>query len=406
MAAQPSLPSLPTDVLSIIFPFLSVPSKSNFRLTSKTNLNQDSNISLWGAGGWSEWNERERIPYFELRDYRSACRNLIRKHQHVQGGDSFTILPRDFGKPTCEKELSNYAKQIKNFIFRVAGAHSYYKHMSLLGDNYGFQFTLNPFVNMRKVDGKFIEQTEGDGTRFHYTWCTTEKYRGLYGILDYYESAYNPAQRVNPWVKVNVSYPSPTGAVQKTMQKISAVKSDHTKATSIIHQSSARYYKSAWDMFRSGVDLREVSPERICEGTLSGRHYRPHDRLPETTITFFEALREYEMSSRLYGDASAFMNILFPEFFGASFPDTKEIRSRSLAFVQGFSEEELEDKGHMICACAERFHQMKGMCKEIIKLYENVGALENDEESKKCEKESLGLLLEQVLVKECLQRTW
>lgn len=89
-----------------------------------------------------------------LYEYKASCKRMILSNQ---------------GEST--------SKQIRNYIMRTCGAHSWYKHMSLLNASYSFQFILKPYVNMRLIDNKYIEYLEDDGTRFHYTWTTTKKYR-------------------------------------------------------------------------------------------------------------------------------------------------------------------------------------------------------------------------------------
>ena len=63
------------------------------------------------------------------------------------------------------------------------------KHLAL-SEGTPFCVFLSPTAGMRAMRGndgktKFIDYTEDDGTRFHYTWCTTEKYRKSFGHLDF-----------------------------------------------------------------------------------------------------------------------------------------------------------------------------------------------------------------------------
>ncbi|GMI11271.1 hypothetical protein TrLO_g10479 [Triparma laevis f. longispina] len=204
---------------------------------------------------------------------------------------------------------------------RTCGAHSWYKHMSLLNASYSFQFILKPYVNMRLIDNKYIEYLEDDGTRFHYTWTTTKKYRESYGILDYYQN-----YECDTWGKNDftvIDYPDKEENKKRSKFDNELVRSNNVPVTSIIHSNSIQYYKCAWKLFKDGVDLRESSPQSLVEGTLSRRHYSDKDRLPETTIKFFEGLQ-------------AFIDLV-----------------------------------------AERLHQMTEMAKAIVNVYENVGAFED-----------------------------
>ncbi|GMH81448.1 hypothetical protein TL16_g08933 [Triparma laevis f. inornata] len=254
---------------------------------------------------------------------------------------------------------------------RTCGAHSWYKHMSLLNASYSFQFILKPYVNMRLIDNKYIEYLEDDGTRFHYTWTTTKKYRESYGILDYYQN-----YECDTWGKNDftvIDYPDKEENKKRSKFDNELVRSNNVPVTSIIHSNSIQYYKCAWKLFKDGVDLRESSPQSLVEGTLSRRHYSDKDRLPETTIKFFEGLQAFidlgETEER--GHLENVIEALYPQWRACRSMDVFEVLQEVLTV------EAADGKGHIFTAVAERLHQMTEMAKAIVNVYENVGAFED-----------------------------
>jgi len=91
------------------------------------------------------------------------------------------------------------------FAEYVAGAHSWYKHLPLVGGG-NFIFYLHPYAGCRRKGDEYIDYVRGDGTEFHYTvrkkyvfvktcWCSnaskytkwmpTAKYRQDFGYWEY-----------------------------------------------------------------------------------------------------------------------------------------------------------------------------------------------------------------------------
>eukprot|EP01094_Clydonella_sp_ATCC50884_P006739 TRINITY_DN15942_c0_g1_i1.p1 TRINITY_DN15942_c0_g1~~TRINITY_DN15942_c0_g1_i1.p1 ORF type:complete len:455 (-),score=83.64 TRINITY_DN15942_c0_g1_i1:50-1393(-) len=71
---------------------------------------------------------------------------------------------------------------IENYAGRVSDAHSWYKHLSM-SEVHDFLFFLSPVAGCRfssKMKA-WVDQCEGDGSRFHYTWTPTANYRQRYG---------------------------------------------------------------------------------------------------------------------------------------------------------------------------------------------------------------------------------
>jgi hypothetical protein len=75
-------------------------------------------------------------------------------------------------------------QQVNSFLTRVCNSHSWYKHLAV-SNGTPFVVFLSPTAGMRRHGGKWIDYTEDDGTRFHYTWCATAEYRRKFGYLDY-----------------------------------------------------------------------------------------------------------------------------------------------------------------------------------------------------------------------------
>jgi hypothetical protein len=92
---------------------------------------------------------------------------------------------------------------IRGYTCRVSNSHSWYKHLPTARDNAWFVLFLDLTSNMRFVNDEWIPCTEDDGTRFHYTWTTTEKYRKLYGNFNY-GFFYSQRQIFNPRVISNL----------------------------------------------------------------------------------------------------------------------------------------------------------------------------------------------------------
>ena len=73
-------------------------------------------------------------------------------------------------------------EQRDNFVNFVAGAHSWYKHLSILPPGTDFCFFLNPNSGRTRIhtpsgETGFVDRTEDDEIKFHYTWMTTANYR-------------------------------------------------------------------------------------------------------------------------------------------------------------------------------------------------------------------------------------
>ena len=67
------------------------------------------------------------------------------------------------------------SQQVAAFVVRVAGAHSWYKHLPL-ERRCTFVFKLDATAGMRHTKEGYIPYTEDDGTRFHYTWLESTAY--------------------------------------------------------------------------------------------------------------------------------------------------------------------------------------------------------------------------------------
>jgi len=82
-------------------------------------------------------------------------------------------------------------EQLTNFVEHVASAHSWYKHLANGAPRDFFQLRVSPSAGMRYHDGRYVDYVEGDGTRFHYTWMTTARYRERFGVLEYDYAGYD-----------------------------------------------------------------------------------------------------------------------------------------------------------------------------------------------------------------------
>mmetsp|Transcript_49333 Transcript_49333/g.90350 ORF Transcript_49333/g.90350 Transcript_49333/m.90350 type:complete len:435 (+) Transcript_49333:68-1372(+) len=78
------------------------------------------------------------------------------------------------------------AAQVQQFVTRVRSHHSWYKHLPI-EEGVAFRLSMSPVAGMRYLDGRHIDYLRGDGTQFHYTWCTTEDYRQRYHFFTWEE---------------------------------------------------------------------------------------------------------------------------------------------------------------------------------------------------------------------------
>ena len=110
--------------------------------------------------------------HIKMKRYRAYLRDLLLPLvQHTTGSNT----PSNF-----------LLRSIRNFTDRVAGAHSWYKHLSMAEDR-SFVFSLDPTVNMHydRRSAKFYDKVRGDGSEFHYTWTPSKDYRERFFFFDY-----------------------------------------------------------------------------------------------------------------------------------------------------------------------------------------------------------------------------
>jgi hypothetical protein len=153
------------------------------RFVRETKNEQAKQLLIQDKALWKALLEKEELPgetYHDLEKHMKTW-DLYRKHLKMK----LYVIVGSNTKKRCQDFLGN---AIVRFMFRVATAHSWYKHLPAGADMTKFHFTLDLSSNRRRKDGRFIDYVDGDGTRFHYTWVTTAEYRRRYGCFCYGQS--------------------------------------------------------------------------------------------------------------------------------------------------------------------------------------------------------------------------
>jgi len=123
------------------------------------------------------WKREAARLHFRHRPVAPLYREVVTAHARF--GRAMSALP----PPTSE--------QLINFVEYMASAHSWYKHLANGAPCHFFKVHVSPTAGMRYHDGRYIDYTEDDGTRFHYTWMTTARYRSQFGVFDYDYAEYD-----------------------------------------------------------------------------------------------------------------------------------------------------------------------------------------------------------------------
>ena len=160
---------------------------------------------------------------------------------HARFGLAMSALP----PPTSE--------QLINFVEHMASAHSWYKHLANCAPRDFFQVRVSPTAGMRHhVTGRFVDYVEDDGTRFHYTWMTTARYRARFGFLDYEFSGY-----------FDSTAPSATVCTVDGERALlpRALREDLVPVTATVHSNSLHYglFHTAWE----ASETSQLTPSRF-----------------------------------------------------------------------------------------------------------------------------------------------
>ena len=183
--------------------------------------------------------------HLELWD--EYCQELRQKSYQLSGAYNVNNgnemgPPDDETKQKCREFL---LKAINHYTVRVANSHSWYKHLPIAADACQFAFYCDLISNMFKKNGEFVEFTEDDGTRFHYTWMTTEKFRQKFGNFRY-EQHSGTSRRRQVAKRVNgESVFIPKSACAPTVS-----------VTAVIHNSSPRWCHYE-EVLKAAINLRD-----------------------------------------------------------------------------------------------------------------------------------------------------
>merc|ERR1719231_1200210 len=143
--------------------------------------------------------------------------------------------------------------QLINFVEHMASAHSWYKHLANCAPRDFFQVRVSPTAGMRHhVTGRFVDYVEDDGTRFHYTWMTTARYRARFWFLDYEFSGY-----------FDSTAPSATVCTVDGESALlpRALREDLVPVTATVHSNSLHYglFHTAWE----ASETSQLTPSRF-----------------------------------------------------------------------------------------------------------------------------------------------
>jgi hypothetical protein len=145
-------------------------------------------------------------------------------------------------------------KQIEAFIAYVSSAHSWYKHLPLIGTGLPFVFLVNPCAMMEDLPPRsrerrryrpyvFQEQITHDDT------MRTDQYRGMFGWLDYRSGSKDVA------IPIPVRHESEKGVVEARLRRVprQVVDACSVHLTAAIHPLTAR--KWVWrSVVRASAD--------------------------------------------------------------------------------------------------------------------------------------------------------
>jgi hypothetical protein len=201
------LESLPSDVRFLIMRMLHVKDLVSL-VTASEELSKAAEKGLDIA----KLLKKERLPGSTVEDlilyvtqWEKYRQELVQSLHDLIPGVERGDMESDEGRQAYQDFLKN---AILGYTQRVAGAHSWYKHLPIARGYCKFAFFLDLTSNMYRRNGKWINAVEGDGTRFHYTWTTTSDYRERFGFFDYREDQSNTVASVNSSPPLKVHYHS------------------------------------------------------------------------------------------------------------------------------------------------------------------------------------------------------
>lgn len=193
-----------------------------------------------------------------------------------------------------QQQREALAVRIANFVERVSNAHSWYKHWPVTAGKAQVRFKLDLTARMRDDDGVWVEYVDTD-PRFHYTWMTTENYRGRFGYFDYSVHEQDNPRTANISPFVHVSHPRSSPPQQKDVCVPMSYRGPAVAVTSALHGRSDQY-----ELY-TGI-LHEVVSGRL-------NLEMPSDAIPEEALSWCSR-RHFQLGGRLPGEAATDLSCL------------------------------------------------------------------------------------------------
>jgi hypothetical protein len=236
-----------------------------------------------------------QLAYLSLQDVPSASQPCNLKEGKIDGTNLWykQLVAPDAGRMDCRVPRSPLecldhqllSKQMAMFVHRIATSHSWYKHLPLVSNSAWIACRLDLTAGMRHLGDQFVDYVETDGTRFHYTWTPSERYRANFGFLSYVQfDTYAHVPEPMLW--------RPTST--DTSEAVLVPKSSRAEAvyvTAALHPNSHTYglYEGLFQAFIDGADLSQGIPKESY-GRMT--RWRPEKgTLPREVIDDFSKLK-------------------------------------------------------------------------------------------------------------------
>jgi len=225
-----------------------------------------------------------------------------------------------YGPPT--------ATQVLQFVVRVRGHHSWYKHLPI-EEGVAFRLGMSPVAGMRQTDDQYIEYVMGDGTQFHYTWCTTEDYRRRFHFF--------------VWEEICKSSSDPLVTTTPDMARpllVPLLPSSIVPVTACVHIDASGYYLLAdvYRRFKSSKDAGSSDLEQLPQATSLYTRRATGQGLPAALLQDMEELYAFEKvypcktwwdpTPELLRDAERLCASLFPSYS----PEAVQLQAGLLLF--------------------------------------------------------------------------
>jgi len=242
---------------------------------------------------WKEIGRNEDL--WKVMFRRDFINQKIEDGEGLQGYKKlFDLFNHQYVRAIRDTVAKPTEEQIEAFVDYVSTAHSWYKHLPVIGGQ-KFIFFLDPTANMRKVDGKYIKVVEGDGTKFHYNWRTTDTYHTEFGLLSYIEKwNEDKTQILIETVDPIRSLPIPEKIEEQGLVLLTAMFHGRSESYRLLDSTYERFVlcQKKCEIIEGSVFNEEFSPQPVNRRDKSDGIGQ---LLPEI-MDFFKMMYDYEVS--------------------------------------------------------------------------------------------------------------